>query len=140
MQPSLASDAAAIKSRQMAQVRSKNTQPEMLVRRALHARGYRFRLHRSDLPGKPDIVLPKHHLAILVHGCFWHGCPNCDRGRRMPKTNVAFWAAKLAGNKARDVRAVQALEDLGWRVTVLWECEIRDPVRLTRLLDACLDP
>ena len=95
MQPSLPIDHAQAKSLQMARVRSKNTEPEIVVRQALHARGYRFRLHRKDLPGTPDIVLPKHRLAILVHGCFWHGCPRCDRGRRLPKTNAPFWIAKL---------------------------------------------
>jgi DNA mismatch endonuclease (patch repair protein) len=138
MQPSLQTDRDASKSRQMARVRSKNTEPEILVRRALHARGFRFRLHRRDLPGKPDVVLPKHRLAILVHGCFWHGCPACDRGLRQPKTNVAFWTAKLAANKDRDIRIVAALEASGWRVAVLWECDIRTPGRLDVVLDGVL--
>nr|WP_294516824.1 very short patch repair endonuclease [uncultured Rhodopila sp.] len=140
MQPSLPTEPDRTKSLQMARVRSKNTEPEIVVRRALHARGYRFRLHRKDLPGKPDIVLPKHGLAILVHGCFWHGCPRCDRGRRLPKTNVAFWSAKLTANRERDIRSTAALEAAGWRVAVLWECDIRTPGSLDGLLDACLSP
>ncbi len=122
----------------MARVRSKNTGPEIAVRRALHARGYRFRLHRKDLPGKPDIVLPKLGLAILVHGCFWHGCPKCDRGRRQPKTNAPFWTAKLTANRERDVRSIAALEAAGWTVTVLWECDIRARAGLDAALDICL--
>jgi DNA mismatch endonuclease (patch repair protein) len=124
----------------MARVRSKNTEPEILVRQALHARGHRFRLHRKDLPGKPDIVLPRHGLAILVHGCFWHGCPRCDRDRRQPKTNAPFWTAKLTANKKRDIRSIAALEASGWRVAVLWECDIHAPGGLDSLLDACLPP
>jgi DNA mismatch endonuclease (patch repair protein) len=138
MQPSLQTDRDEAKSRQMARVRSKNTEPEVTVRRALHARGFRFRLHRRDLPGKPDIVLPRHGLAILVHGCFWHGCPRCDRGRRAPKTNVPFWTAKLTANRERDVRTAAALEAAGWRVAVLWECDIRTPGRLEDVLDLWL--
>ena len=138
MQPSLLIDRDASKSREMARVRSKNTEPEIAVRRALHARGYRFRLHRKDLPGKPDIVLPKHGLAILVHGCFWHGCSRCDRGRRLPKSNAPFWTAKLTANKERDRRTIAALEASGWTVAIFWECEIRAPRGLDVLLDACL--
>ncbi len=138
MQPSLQTDHDEAKSRQMARVRSKNTEPEVAVRRALHARGFRFRLHRKDLPGKPDIVLPRHGLAILVHGCFWHGCPRCDRGRRAPKTNVPFWTAKLTANKERDIRSIAALEASGWRVAVLWECDIRTPARLDDALEGLL--
>ena len=122
----------------MAQVRSKDTAPEMAVRRALHARGYRFRLHRKDLPGRPDIVLPRYRLAIFVHGCFWHGCPRCDRGLRRPKRNASFWGAKLEGNRERDARNVAALEALGWTVVVAWECDVRGLDQLNNTLDVCL--
>lgn len=134
--PSLNNDAA--KSRQMARVRSKNTAPEMAVRRALHARGHRFRLHRTDLPGKPDIVLPGHCLVVLVHGCFWHSCQRCDRGLRQPKKNASFWSAKLTANKERDMRNITALEAMGWKVAIVWECDARDPRRLAAILDVCV--
>lgn len=112
------------RSRNMAAIRSTNTRPEMRVRSALHALGYRFRLHRKDLPGRPDIVLPKYRTAILVHGCFWH-CHRCKYGSVVPATRADFWAAKRAGNVARDRRNRAALRRLGWRVVVLWECEVR---------------
>ena len=98
----------------MARVRSKDTAPELAVRRALHARGFRYRLHRRDLPGSPDVILPRHRLALFVHGCFWHGCLACDRGLRRPKSNIQFWETKLAENRARDARNVSALEGPGW--------------------------
>ena len=119
----------------MSRIRSKQTQPELAVRRALHGRGLRFRLHRRDLPGKPDIVLPKHKLAIFVHGCFWHQHPNCKLASR-PKTRSEYWGPKLASNVARDKRHVRALEELGWRVETVWECDTRDAVRLEEALDA----
>jgi DNA mismatch endonuclease (patch repair protein) len=136
--PNILTGNLASKSHQMGRVRSKDTAPEMAVRRALHARGFRFRLHRKDLPGKPDIVLPRHRLVILVHGCYWHGCSRCDRGLRRPKRNVVFWSAKLAVNKERDMRNIAALETLGWTVAIAWECDTRDPGRLQVTLDACL--
>jgi DNA mismatch endonuclease, patch repair protein len=123
------------RSRQMARVRAQNTAPELAVRRGLHARGLRFRLHRRDLPGCPDIVLPRHRVALFVHGCFWHGCFHCDRGRRRPMSNRAFWDAKLDENVARDARNGHALRELGWRVIVVWECETRDRARLDTTLD-----
>ena len=123
------------RSRLMARVRSSHTAPEMAVRRALHARGFRYRLHRNDLPGRPDIVLSHHRLAIFVHGCFWHGCTQCDRGLRRPKNNVTFWSSKLEQNRARDERNVMALEALGWRVAIVWECDTRDHERLQAALD-----
>ena len=122
----------------MARVRSRDTAPEVAVRRAIHARGFRFRLHPRMLPGRPDIVLPAHRLAVFVHGCFWHGCPACDRGLRRPKTNAAFWDAKLAENRARDARTIAALKAMGWRVAVIWECAARDPARLAAELDRIL--
>jgi len=109
----------------MRAVKGKNTRPEQAVRSLLHALGYRFRLHRKDLPGSPDIVLHGRKAVILVHGCFWHG-HGCKRGRRAPKTNADYWTRKLAGNAARDARAKAELEAVGWRVLVVWECETED--------------
>ncbi|MGB9145914.1 MAG: very short patch repair endonuclease, partial [Acidobacteriaceae bacterium] len=114
----------ATRSRNMAAIRSANTKPEMRVRSALHAMGFRFRLHRKDLPGRPDIVLPKHQTAVFVHGCFWH-CHRCKYGSVVPATRAEFWAAKRGGNVARDRRNAAALRRQGWRVIVLWECEVR---------------
>ena len=112
------------RSRNMAAIRSRNTKPEVRVRRVLHAMGFRFRLHRKDLPGKPDIVLPKFLTAIFVHGCFWH-CHRCKYGSVVPATRAEFWAAKRGGNVTRDRRHAVALRRLGWRVVVVWECEVR---------------
>lgn len=108
----------------MRRVGQKNTKPEMVVRKFLHGNGYRFRLHRKDLPGHPDIVLPKHRAAIFVHGCFWHG-HSCRRGKR-PATNTEFWDKKLLGNLERDKANYKKLSALGWRVVVIWECEIKN--------------
>lgn len=108
----------------MARVRSKNTKPEKCVRSALHRLGFRFRLHRRDLPGIPDIVLPKHKTVIFVHGCFWHQHEGCKKAT-LPKQNAATWAAKLSRNVARDAEVRQALEMLGWQVELVWECELR---------------
>lgn len=113
----------------MARIRSGNTQPEIAVRKLLHALGYRFRLHRRDLPGKPDIVLPRHRLAIFVHGCFWHQHPGCRLASK-PKTRQEYWEPKLAGNVSRDRIAQDAVTSLGWRVAVVWECDTRDPQAL----------
>lgn len=112
------------RSRNMSAIKPKNTKPEMLVRRALYAMGYRYRLHRKDLPGKPDIVLPKHKIAIFVNGCFWHRHPGC-RYSTTPASNADFWNAKFSENVARDKRNYTQLEKLGWKVVVIWECEIR---------------
>lgn len=119
----------------MARVRSKNTLPELAVRRALHAAGFRFRLHRRDLPGTPDIVLPALRTAVLVNGCFWHG-HNCRRGRP-PSANAEFWSSKLIRNVERDRRARAALEAQGWRVRVIWQCEIREATE--RLVEELLE-
>ena len=108
----------------MAEIRSANTKLEVRVRSALHALGFRFRLHRKDLPGRPDIVLPKYRTAIFVHGCFWH-CHRCRYGSVTPATRAEFWAAKRGGNVERDRRNARALRKLGWRVLTLWECEVR---------------
>jgi len=107
----------------MSRIRSKDTGPEMVVRRALHGMGCRYRLHRRDLPGNPDIVMPGRRLAIFVHGCFWHQHRKC-RGSRIPKSNVEFWRAKLERNVKRDRKAVRDLRAMGWDVKVVWECEI----------------
>lgn len=111
------------RSRMMSGIRGKNTLPEGIIRKRLHARGFRFRLHRRDLPGAPDIVLPKYSAVILVNGCFWHG-HDC-RLFRWPKTRPEFWRKKLRGNIRRDERNIDRLRELGWRVCVVWECEIK---------------
>jgi DNA mismatch endonuclease, patch repair protein len=121
------------RSRVMRQVKSSNTKPEMRVRRALHAMGYRFRLHRADLPGKPDIVLPRHRTVILVHGCFWHQHEGCTRAER-PTSNAAYWQRKLTRNVERDSVNLDALQQAGWRVVTLWECEIDATKDLSALL------
>ncbi|HZY61275.1 MAG TPA: very short patch repair endonuclease [Edaphobacter sp.] len=111
----------------MSRIRGKDTKPEMLLRRALHARGFRFRLHRRDLPGRPDLVFPQFHSVIFVNGCFWHGhdCPLF----KLPATRTGFWAAKIEGNKKRDCRALEDLAISGWRTLVLWECALKGPKR-----------
>lgn len=115
-----------IRSKTMAAVRASNTKPEMRVRRALHALGYRYRLHRRDLPGTPDLTFPARKAVVFVHGCFWHG-HDCPRGARHPKTNAAYWRAKIARNRERDRRAAEALAAEGWRVFTLWECALKSP-------------
>jgi DNA mismatch endonuclease (patch repair protein) len=112
----------------MSRVTGKDTKPEMVVRRIAHALGLRFRLHKRDLPGRPDLVFPKHRLAVFVHGCFWHRHEGC-RLASTPKTRAEFWQAKFDTNVARDVSAVEQLAASGWKVLVLWECETRDAVR-----------
>lgn len=107
----------------MSRVRSMNTTPEIRVRKLLYNMGYRYRLHRKDLPGKPDIILPKYNTAIFIHGCFWHGCPTCKHAHVRPKTNSNYWEKKLARTLERDKENIAALEVLGWRVLVIWECE-----------------
>lgn len=116
---------AATRSRMMSGIRGKDTKPEFLVRRGLHARGFRFRLHGSKLPGRPDLVLPKYSAAVLVHGCFWHahGCSLT----KIPQTRPDFWRQKLEGNQARDARQLAELNDMGWRTLVIWECALRGP-------------
>jgi DNA mismatch endonuclease (patch repair protein) len=123
--------------RTMAAVKSQNTKPELVVRRLLHAAGYRFRLHRKDLPGKPDIVLPKYRTVVFVHGCFWHQHSGCKAASR-PASRQEYWEAKLDRNVSRDVSNQAQLEALGWHVIVVWECEIKAREvllqRLTRAL------
>lgn len=127
----------AKRSAVMARVNSKDTTPERTVRRVLTRLGARYRLHRRDLPGHPDIVLPGRRLAIFVHGCFWHS-HDCARGSRVPKNNRDYWLAKVGRNVARDARAIAALEADGWRVEVVWECDLKDEVALTARLSALL--
>lgn len=114
---------AANRSRMMSGIRGRDTQPELSVRRALHKLGLRFRLHKKDLPGKPDLVFPKYNTIVFVHGCFWHqhGCSNS----RMPKTKPEFWVPKLQANRERDERTQDALIALGWRLAIVWECSVR---------------
>jgi len=109
----------------MRAVKGKDTAPEMSVRRMLHKLGYRYRLHRKDLPGKPDLVFPGRNAVIFVHGCFWHG-HDCKRGARIPKTNTEYWTEKICRNVKRDAQAIKDLEAAGWRVFVVWECDLRD--------------
>lgn len=113
------------RSRIMSHVGGKDTKPEQIVRSLLHRMGYRFRLHRKDLPGKPDIVLPKYKKVIFVHGCFWHGHSGCKRAKR-PATNQKFWHEKLDKNIARDRAVIEQLEKMGWKVLVVWTCEMKD--------------
>lgn len=124
--------------RRMLAVRRRDTAPELRVRRVLHAMGYRFRLHRKDLPGTPDVVLPRHRKIVLVHGCFWHGHQECKRATR-PVNNANTWAAKIEGNRRRDQMNLHALSTLGWDVLVVWECEVRDISRLKARLRAFLE-
>jgi len=109
----------------MRQVKGRDTTPELKVRRLLTALGARYRLHRTDLPGKPDIVLPGRRLVVFVHGCFWHG-HDCARGARVPKANRDYWLGKVGRNRERDVAHRVALEGAGWRVETVWECELKD--------------
>ena len=116
---------AQTRSAMMAGIRGKNTKPEMLVRRFLHRSGFRFRLHSRDLPGRPDIVLSRYRTVVEVRGCFWHRHEDCPFAY-MPKSNRAFWQAKLNGNRERDLRNLQKLRDLGWQAIEIWECELAE--------------
>ena len=124
---------SSVRSRNMAAIRGKDTAPELAVRRILHAMGLRFRLHRKDLPGRPDIVLPKHRTVVFVHGCFWHRHEDC-RYTTNPKTRHEFWQSKFAANVERDGRNRTELQQLGWRVIVVWECELRQHSDLLKRL------
>jgi DNA mismatch endonuclease, patch repair protein len=125
------------RSRLMGRIKGKNTSPEMCVRRLIHSMGYRFRLHVASLPGCPDLVFPSLKKAIFIHGCFWHR-HSCHRGRSIPSTNVLFWQTKLDRNRARDIRSRRALRRLGWKVLVLWECQLRDVEFVQRRVVALL--
>jgi DNA mismatch endonuclease, patch repair protein len=113
------------RSRIMRAVKGKDTTPEMTVRRMIHAMGYRYRLYRKDLPGKPDLVFPQLQKIIFINGCFWHG-HDCARGARIPKTNRKYWQEKIARNCRRDAESIATLQSLGWRVAIIWECELKD--------------
>lgn len=126
------------RSRQMALIRSKDTAPELAVRRLAHRLGYRHRLHRADLPGKPDMVFPSRKAAVFVHGCFWHG-HDCRRGARMPKSNAEYWRTKIARNVARDAATVAALSAIGWRSLIIWECEVKNLASVEKRLKEFLD-
>lgn len=117
----------------MARVRSTDTKPELAVRSLVHRMGYRFRLNRRDLPGTPDLTFPRLRIVIFVHGCFWHQ-HRCPRGARQPRSNTEYWFPKLQRNMERDRRSVRALRRVGWRVLVVWECQIRDSARLRERL------
>jgi len=123
-----------VRSKNMRAIRGKNTAPEMEVRRQLHAAGFRFRLHSKELPGRPDVVLPKHRVALFVHGCFWHQHPGC-RFATMPAKNREFWFEKLSMNAMRDERQQRALTEAGWTPLVIWECQIRDALQMSRLFE-----
>ncbi|HWQ90042.1 MAG TPA: DNA mismatch endonuclease Vsr [Clostridia bacterium] len=122
----------ARRSWNMSRIKGKDTGPEMVVRRLLHRLGYRFRLHGKELPGRPDVVLPKHKTVVFIHGCFWHRhrrCRNCTT----PTNRRDFWVEKLEGNAARDRKHIRTLKKLGWRVIIVWECETKSPLLESRL-------
>jgi len=114
-----------VRSYNMSRIKGKNTKPEMLVRKYLHASGFRYRLHSKNLPGKPDIVLPKYKTVIFVHGCFWHGHKDC-KYFIVPKTNTDFWLNKINGNIINDKKVISALKKEGWKVFVVWGCELKN--------------
>ena len=128
---------AEVRSRMMANIRGKNTRPELILRRALHAAGFRYRLHDRALPGTPDIILPRYRVVIFVHGCFWHGhdCPLF----RWPATRPDFWREKIARNQMADARNEKQLEKLGWRQAIVWECALKGKARrpLADVIAAC---
>jgi DNA mismatch endonuclease, patch repair protein len=125
----------ATRSRMMSGIRGKHTRPELVVRGFLHRQGLRFRLHRRSLPGAPDLVFPRFRTALFVHGCFWHQHPKCGYATK-PATNQAFWQAKLQGNSLRDRRQYRRLRSAGWRVLVIWECQVHKPEQLSRIARA----
>ncbi|MNX55641.1 Very short patch repair protein [compost metagenome] len=125
------------RSRMMAGIKGKNTKPELVVRKLVHGMGFRYRLHRKDLPGSPDLVFPRLKKVIFVHGCFWHRHTGC-RFAYTPKSNAQFWLDKLEGNIRRDGQAVMALDILGWQVLIVWECEVADLPALTRKVSSFL--
>lgn len=123
----------ATRSYNMSQIKATNTKPEMLVRKFLHASGFRYSLHKKTLPGKPDIVLPKYKTVIFIHGCFWHGHKNC-KYFVVPKTRTQWWLDKINRNRANDEKAVKALKKDGWKVIVIWECRLKPKNKQTTLL------
>jgi len=127
------------RSHMMSGIRSKDTKPELIVRSVLHSLGYRFRLHRRDLPGSPDIVMPRHETVIFVHGCFWHRHTGC-KFAYSPKSRMEFWEKKFEKNIERDRRVQRQLRQLGWRVIVVWECQTSDLAALSERLCSRLEP
>lgn len=127
------------RSENMAKIKSSNTKPELRVRSLLHKLGFRFRLNRNDLPGKPDLVLPKYRIALFVHGCFWHSHEGC-RKSHLPGSNLDYWEKKLSRNKERDANNQSRLESLGWKVVVVWECETKREHDLVEILQQRLQP
>lgn len=125
------------RSYNMSCIRSRNTKPEIFVRCVIHRMGFRFRLNDKSLPGKPDVVLTRHRKVIFVHGCFWH-MHRCRYGQVVPRTNAAFWQAKRTGNRDRDRRTVRKLRALGWKVLIVWECQLRNPAKLLHALNRFL--
>ena len=121
----------------MSRIKGKNTKPEIVVRKLLHSIGYRFRLHRKDLPGKPDIVLPKYKTVIFVNGCFWHRHEGCKYSSN-PKTNVSYWEKKFAARKIRDIKIYEELKKNGWKVIIIWECEIGYEESIKKILENIL--
>ncbi len=131
-----------VRSYNMSRIKAKNTRPEILVRKFLHGKGLRFRLHPAGMPGKPDVVLPKHKTVIFVHGCFWHGHTGC-RYFVVPKSRTEFWTEKIGSNQVRDQKAAHELTAAGWRVITVWECELKPALReqtLNRLTDTITGP
>lgn len=126
------------RSRTMRAVKSRDTVPEMIVRRMVHAMGKRYRLHRADLPGKPDLTFPRLKKIIFVHGCFWHG-HYCKRGARQPKDNADYWKQKISRNKERDAKVQETLQSMGWNIMVIWECELKNKEGLTETVKSFLD-
>jgi DNA mismatch endonuclease (patch repair protein) len=124
------------RSYNMSRIKGKDTKPEMLVRKFLHAQGFRYKLHDKSLPGKPDIVLPKYKTVIFIHGCFWHGHNNC-KYFTIPKTRTEWWRNKIETNKANDVKAVKALRKEGWKIITVWECKLK-PAKVEKTLTSLL--
>lgn len=127
------------RSANMAKIKSSNTKPELRVRSLLHKLGFRFRLSRNDLPGKPDLVLPKYKIAIFVHGCFWHSHEGCKKSH-LPASNIEYWESKLSRNKKRDATSQHCLESLGWKVVIIWECETKKNDELEKILMDRIQP
>jgi len=126
------------RSRIMRAVKSRDTAPEMTVRRLVYSMGYRYRLHRKDLPGKPDLTFQSRRKVIFIHGCFWHG-HDCKRGARVPKNNREYWETKIARNSARDSQHDEGLRREGWRILVVWECQIQEQTALIDLIRRFLE-
>ena len=122
----------------MSRISGSNTKPEIIVRKMIHGMGFRYRLNVRELPGTPDIVLPKHKKVVFVHGCFWHGHKGCKRSER-PSSNISFWNRKIEQTMARDKKAIKDLKKLGWQPLIIWECKTRNPITLKKILTKFLD-